>query len=443
MFTNQSNSNYTAKIIRCGEVSPIDGADSIATIIVDYRTVVVAKTTDPKETRIYFPPESQLSHKLLSKLNEYRVDNNKDNLNENVVSKGGFFEENRRVKVIKLRGVKSNGYTIPAVDFAKVYGILVEDIEANIGEYFDTVNGELVCNKYIVPVKQSGSQKTGKQKPKLTRLVEGQFQFHSDTANLRRSMTELNKDDNIVIHNKLHGTSWIVSNVLVKRQLSILDRIAAFFGVSVQTTEYDHLAASRKVVKNRYMEDPKNTSDGFYGFDLWGYIKDEVKTKVPKGYSIYGEAVGYLPNSAQMIQKGFDYGCKPGEYKLSVYRVTLTNADGLVTELNNFQVERFCANYGFDMSQKFYEGTVEGFLALHRTDDVLDWKVAFVSKLEELYNEKKCHLCTFHKVPEEGVVVRVLNRPTFTAYKCKSQAFLFMEKENNNNNVIDIESLIE
>lgn len=439
MFTNQSQSNYTAKIIRCGDVTPIDGADSIATIIVDYKTVVVAKTTDPKETRIFFPPECQISHKILSELNEYRVSENKDILNVNVLSKGGFFEENRRVKVLRLRGTKSNGYTIPAADFAKVYGLTLKNVENNIGEYFDTVNGELVCNKYIVPVKQSGVQKTGKQKPKLTRLVEGQFQFHNDTSNLRRSMPEINRGDNITIHNKVHGTSWIVSNVLVKRKLSVLDRIASFFGVTVQTNEYDHLAASRKVVKNRYMEDPKNTDRGFYDFDIWNFIKDEVKSNVPRGYSVYGEAVGYLPNTQKMIQKGFDYGCLPGDYKLFVYRVTLTTPDGLVTELNNTQVEHFCATYGFDMTQKFYEGTIDSFLTLHKIEDELDWKTVLVAKLESLYNEKKCNLCTHHKVPEEGVVIRIVDRPTFTAYKLKSFKFLDWEKKQNDEGEANME----
>lgn len=442
MITNQKQDNYSAKIIRVEDVFDIEGADRIKSIIVDYSSVVVGSDVKKGDIRIYFPPESQLSDRLIRTINEYR----ETHMNENPELPGGFFESNRRVKVLKLRGVKSNGYTIPAKQFAEVYDIPLSLLEENVGMMFDTINGEFVCNKYIVPMTKAQRIRANSapKKRAFERLVEGQFNFHVSTSNLRVNMSQIALDDHIVISNKLHGSSWIVSNVLVKRSLNWIERIAQRLGINVPATEYDHLAASRTVVRNRYLDPKTEVSEGFYGKDWWVPFKDTIKHRVPKGYTLYGEMVGYVMGTETPIQKcktgAYDYGCIPAEYKTIVYRVTLTNPDGIVLELSTRQVEQFCKQYGFEMAEKYFDGTVREFLTLHNIDEKTHWQANFIKKLEELYNEKDCHLCTFHKVPEEGIVVRIDNKPFFEAYKLKSFRFLFeTEKANNDAGETNIE----
>ena len=56
----------------------------------------------------------------------------------------------------------------------------------------------------------------------------------------------------------------------------------------------------------------------------------------------------------------------------------------------------------------------------------MDWRGKFISRLEALYNEKDCYLC-MNKVPEEGIVIRVENRASWTGQKLKSMRFLHEE----------------
>lgn len=445
MFTNISQGNYTAKIIRVGKVLPIPKADKIKSILVDLSTVVVGSDTQEGEIRIFFPEECQISHKLLSGMNEYRVHKNSDNLNADTSASGGFFESKRRVKPITLRGVRSFGYTVPAEAFAKVYGIKMSDIENAVGTYFDHVNGELVCNKYVKPVKEvkSGGGK-GKPVARLNRTVEGQLNFHVNTANLRRTINELQYTDRIVISNKLHGTSWQASNVLAKRNLSWWERLVTKLGVEVVDRVYDTFALSRKVVRNKYAQDPKAAgNEGWYGKDIWTHATNEVKDRIPKGYSVFGELVGYIPDSDKMIQKDYDYGYLPGNYGIYVYRVTNTNPEGVVMDLTNEQVKRFCDKYQFNMAEEFFQGTVGQFLELHNlSSDEDEWRGNFISRIEELYNEKDCSLCAFHKVPEEGVVIRLDNAPGFKAFKVKSKRFLDKESKENDTEEVNIEDTI-
>jgi hypothetical protein len=65
----------------------------------------------------------------------------------------------------------------------------------------------------------------------------------------------LSPNDNVVIMEKYHGTSFVVSNVLIKKKLSLKDRIGKFFGMNILDTEYGLLYSSRKVIKNKEFQD--------------------------------------------------------------------------------------------------------------------------------------------------------------------------------------------
>ena len=121
-----------------------------------------------------------------------------------------------------------------------------------------------------------------------------------------------------------------------------------------------------------------------------------------------------------------------------VYRVTFTNSDGIVTELTSPQVQWFCDKYDFEYPHTYFTGKYLEFITHVLKIPLSEVGLKdeeIIRKMEELYNEKDCWMCT-NKVPEEGVVLRVDRLDGFEAYKLKS--FRFLEGESKQEEV-DIE----
>lgn len=435
--SKDANPNYLCKIVELKNVRQHSNAHSLQMVDIDFQRVITGMDAKDGDIYVYFPVESEISREFLKVTNSF----SNPELNADPNSKG-YFDSKGRVKAQRFRGEKSMGYIVPLSVLEWFCG---GPIEAGVGTEFDTVYGLKLVKKYEVQKKEP-RDKQGK-KPKLSRLVEGQVHLHADTENLRKNAHKIHPNDTISITYKTHGTSWWVSNVLVKRKLSWLERVAKFFGANIDETEYDLVYGSRKVVKNESLEDPK-IKDHFFGYDLWEEIKDEIGYLIPKGYTLYGEMLGYDRNG-RMIQKDFDYGCDPygdndkPQNKLEVYRITHTNPDGLVTELSYPEIEEFCTRAGLTPSHLFYYGKAKdvkfkqsGYLDYTNEDE---WREYFVKDLESDYNEKDCFMCE-NIVPEEGIVVRVEQFFSFEAYKLKS--FNFLEKESNflDQGEVDIES---
>lgn len=418
--SKESNPNYLAKIIRINELTPIEGADKIQLTNVDFQSVVISKEVNDGDLMVYFPVECTINKDFLSHFNSFRT----KELNSDPESKGGFFDDKGRVKAIRLfKGtIKSNGYLLPVENLKEFFGDF--DVESNINEPFDTINGQLLLKKYEVPTKQG--QARGGKKPKVTRLIDGQVRLHVDTEKLEPNAWKISPFHNIAITYKTHGTSWWVSNAKVKKKLNFWQRLLRKLGVDINDTEFDYVYGSRKVVKNASLDDPKQ-KDHFYGYDLWEDIKDRVKEHIPKGFTLYGEAVGFTRDGAA-IQKGFDYGCKPREMKLEVYRITQTNDDGFVTELSHNEIKQFCEKAGLTMSHEFHYG--KAYWVLPDVDvNHPDWHKLFIEQLRKEYNEKDCFMCTNQGIPEEGIVLRVDDLFEYAAFKLKS--FRFLEWEGN------------
>jgi hypothetical protein len=437
--SKEANVNYLAKVVSLKGLRKHGNADRLQVVTIDFQNVITGLDAKEGDIYVFFPVESKINLDFLSETNSFRDKTlNKDNTKE------GFFEDKGRVKAMKLRGEKSMGYIVPSFHVAAWAG--VDILPEDVGTEFDTIGNNKIVEKYENVKKTQGHTKQGK-KPKVSRLIDGQVHLHVDTANLRKNAHKISPDDTISITYKTHGTSWWVANVLTKKRLSIWERIAKKLGIPVVEQVYDLIYGSRRVVKNSDMEDPKR-KDHFYGYDLWEDIKNQIGSNIPKGFTLYGEMLGYDRNGG-MIQKDFDYGCdydnpeKPTN-KLEVYRITHTNPDGLVTELSHPEIIEFCKGIGLPASEMLYYGTAGNWYKKNGITDVdtsnkEQWEEGFIQDLERTYNEKDCYMCD-NKVPEEGIVVRKDSVFYFEAYKLKSFKFLQYESNQLDSGEVDTES---
>lgn len=115
--------------------------------------------------------------------------------------------------------------------------------------------------------------------------------MHEDTRHFLRFLSEFEDGDLVTITEKLHGTSAVFSNILVRRELTLKDKIAKFCGVEVNDKHYYNLYSSRNVIKNKEIKGNENLNGGFYGTDLWGVWAEKLKDKIEKGLTLYGEIV--------------------------------------------------------------------------------------------------------------------------------------------------------
>ena len=103
----------------------------------------------------------------------------------------------------------------------------------------------------------------------------------------------------------------------------------------------------------------------------------------------------------------FSYVCNRGETKFYVYRITLTNEDGYTVEYPDWLMRLRAAQMGIEC------------VPLFETFTFTTWE-DLMKRVEKYYDGAdpigKAHI-------REGVVVRIENRPTFTAYKHKNFTF--------------------
>lgn len=445
IFEAPKNSNYAATVVRLSTFVALekgDGkqkCDNVKAAIIYGMSVIVGKDTPVEAIGLYFPAETTLSKEFLGANNLYRK---AEFGNVNPETKGGYFEEHGRIKTMKFRGHKSEGFWIP-IESLSYLGIPLSEFE--VGSVFDTIQGKEICRKYVPKgthiAKESSPNKKGKKVGVKDAIVEGQFAFHYDTAQLRRNSHRIQPDAIISISEKWHGTSGVFSHGLVKRKTTWIERFLMKFGVKIKDTDYGHIWASRKVVKG-VDGVAKDDAVHFYGTDIWGAVAKNISHLIPKGFTVYGEIVGYTPDGgAIQSMKGnvYHYGCQPKTHRLLIYRVTSTNVDGRVTELTWGQMKGFCTQYGLEIVPELYYGRADGFLPhTYDTDD--EWQEAFVAKLEELYvHDQMCHHNDM-AVPAEGVVVRVDRYTECEAYKITSYAFRNGESDELDTGTLDIET---
>ena len=433
-INSPKNENYSATITRLKEFVTLPNCDNVKSAIIYGNSVIVSVTAKEGDLGLFFPVETQLSKKFLSANNLYRHAQ-WGNIDQ---TKTGFFEQAGRVKAMKFRGHKSEGFwlSISCLDFLQI-----DITQFNVGDTFDELNGISICTKYIPKTTAQGVPKTTAQgvpnsRKKITdNVLEGQFRFHYDTGNLKRNIFKIQPTDIISISDKWHGTSAIVGKVLTKRNLSWFEKLLKKLNIKISETEYQTMYSSRRVIKGI----------GKFGKDVYGTVASEVSDKIPNGYTLYGEIVGYLPNGGH-IQKGlggkiYHYSCQPGEHKFVVYRIVNTNIDGKTLELSWPQMKEFCNKYGLEMVKELFYGPVTEICSFDpMLQTISEWQETLLKTIVFFYaTETNCLYCNF-EVPSEGVVVRIDHLNECESWKIKNFGFLELETKMNDTGEVDIET---
>ena len=430
--SKNANINYLAKIIDIQNFTPHPDPETTKLKLahVDGFNIVVGIDSEPG-IYVYFPTSCEINPQLLAYGNLYRH-TEKNNKPE---AKAGFFEDNGRVKAIKLRGVVSEGFLM---DWTLFHNFIVEntnkEIEPDINTEFDSIEDSgksfWICKKYIVQttIKSPKESRYQKQVKRFNRVVDTQFRFHYETSQLRKIPTFIKPDDLISITSKIHGTSGISAYVLCKRPKK-------WYEIFKKETPviYDYLYSSRSVIKNADYN-PKH-SGGFYGIDVWKYVDDYIRPFLQKGMTLYYEIVGFLPNGGY-IQKNYDYGCIPPKneqdykpeinFKVRIYRITLTNIDGQVHEFSAREVQQWCKTNGLIPVEEFYYGYARD---LYKDlNEQEHWQENFIDRLandKNFYMELNSPDCT-NKVPHEGIVIK---KEDMIPAAVKLKAFKFLSGE--------------
>lgn len=522
-----ANPNYLATICQIGETHAIEGADKIQKVVINGYDMVISKEMKTGDIVVYFPIESAISEKYLSANNLYEISEYERNSNmkevaailakaEGLIGSGkakegksvkdeakkmvGFFNKRGRVRILKLRGISSEGFVAGVDSLEKAYPSLVgTDWNSLIGTKFNYVDDEELCWKYIPPIKVVEPQTNGKQgffKKRMKRLkrfdklIPGTFVFHYDTKKLNECIDALSPQDIVTISVKVHGSSLILANIPIKKKLSLWAKIKKAFGRKVELTEYGNIYSSRHVIKNQYIN-PKANDQSFYESDIFGCVNRDFAQYLDNDMTVYGEVVGYLEGSATMIQKDHDYGAAVGEWKFMPYRITTLNEDGTKKEWNLGDVLGWTLRLKSEhpeLEKKIlpvdilYHGRLmdlypdipvdehwhENLLARMKTDtdllgmelkepmchlyekeataalEVLNAAIAenqpkkSIDKLRAEYEKWESM-----RAPREGVVIRIDDDPTAEAWKLKTEAHFHREAKLHDEGVVDMEEAEE
>ena len=435
MLEIKGTRNYSATVIRVPKVRKAENSDRLYIIDVMGMTAIVGDGWVGREGELalLFPAEVQLSHDFCRDNNLYRErELNKD------TSEAGYLDTNRRVRALKLRGNISNGLVMPLTSL--VDGLRVAP-EVSEGDVFDTVEGIELCRKYVVPVKATSAQNRADSKiKKAFKRVDNTFlPEHFDTGQWLREEGHIQPHEELIITQKLHGTSCRLANTVVKRQHTKREKLAAkFLGARIADHEYDLVAGSRKAIK-----DPNNPNqDHYYQTDIWADALSVYGDRIPKNVIVFGELVGYVPGTGAAIQKGHTYGVQPGQYELYVYRVAIITEDAELYDLSWDQVRDFCSRHGLKHVPELDRMPKAVF-------DVMDFnEVNFYEEDqahravngEQLYTDQPVRLSDGGTGADEGIAIRVERGLTPEIYKYKNKSFYLFESQELDTGEADLES---
>lgn len=410
-----NNANYAASIVEIKNTIALEKCDNIVATSIFGFQAIISKETKAGTIGVFFPAECQLSEEFCRENNLYRhKELNKD------VSIAGYIEDNRRVRAMKFRGHRSDCFFL-SLDSLAYTGININDL--SMGDTFDILNGKEICRKYLI--KTSIPNVRNPRKTKIFNRVDTKYiPEHFNTDNYMKVEDRLPDNAQLIVTQKLHGTSVRIANTIVKRKLGFFESILKRIGVKIQESEYDYVFGSRKVIKD--INNP--SQDHYYDVDIWTIKGKEVEGIIPENYIVYAEIIGFTPNKAA-IQQGYTYNLEEGFCSMYVYRVAHVNNSGLVMDLSWDQVVEFCKNNGLNWTPEIWRGYKKDFYVTNYLD-------------KRFFDEGsvQCVKLSNKDTVDEGVCVRI---DGLIPYIMKAKSPLFYEHETKllDKGVEDLESV--
>lgn len=433
---------YRAYITRIKNLRKHTNADRLLVGECFGNNVIVGLNTQPDELGIYFPIDGKIGIEYAEKNNLLRK---KDENGNNI---GGYLDpEKRNIRALKMRGEKSDGLFMPLTSLSDFTDIKTLKEGARI----DVLNGVVICEKYIPAQNNPRNGKQGNRTRNKSAPISPLFREHADTEQLQYNLSAFRPDDQIEITLKMHGTSQRTGYLPVLKgyRRTLKDRIFKREGTPIY--DWGYVSGTRRTVLETF-------DGGFYGSNAFRETHSKVfEGKLWKGETVYYEVVGFTDNGTPIMascdnkkvgdkeftkQYGntttFSYGCRPGhlggliedkeivdneaivypQSDLYVYRMTMTNEDGDVIEYTPDFMRYRCEQMGVKCVPVFYEGYIPQFI---NPNDI----GAYVMTVAEDYYDGADPIGKTHI--REGVVVRIVNRPKFAAYKHKNFAFKVLE----------------
>lgn len=404
---------YNAYICKIKNIRPHPNADRLNIGECFGNSVVIGKEYDENTLYIYFPTDGQLSE-------EYTTFNNlvrkKDDAGNNI---GGYLDPDKRnVTAIRLRQEKSDGLVMPLSSLAYT-GVDITTLEE--GFAFTAINGIPICQKYIPRRPNRAAAGAGNRTRKKRVPVAPLFAEHADTEQLAYNLGAFRPGDEIEITLKMHGTSGRTARlpVLKDYRRTILDRIFRREGTPIYEDGY--VSGTRRVVLENY-------EGGFYGNNSFREKHSKAfEGKLHRGETAYYEIVAFTDTGIPIMGSGkvpkeaqneygkemlFNYGLEEGS-EMYLYRMTLTTPEGYVVEYSPDLLRYRAEQMGIKCVPVFEKFIIP--------EDVEAGE--YVKNKAEQYYDGPDPIGKTHV--REGVVVRIVNRPKFCAYKHKN--FLFKQ----------------
>jgi len=426
--------SYNAYIVKIKKIRPHSNADRLQVATVFGNDVIVGLDVKENDLMIYFPTDGRLN---VEYCRENKLLREKDEQGNNI---GGYMDESKcHVTTIKLRNERSDGLLMPIKSLEKFTDIST----LKEGDIITTLNGILICEKYIPRGKNrnkvEGTPKE-KKKKKTDTIFYPFFEEHRDTSQLAYNTAQFKEGDLCIISLKCHGTSGRSSYTIKEKKKLLpywLYKALKIIKINISNKKsWDYVTGTRRVVL-------KNYDGGFYGNDNFRKEwHDFFVDKLHKGETIYYEIVGYVNENTTIMpecnnkktkdkefikQYGettkFTYGCGIGQNDIYVYRMTKTDEDGKIVEYSTKYTQIRCEQMGVKfvpVFDKFIFTTV---------DDLMERVNTYVDGTDPI---GKNHI-------KEGIVVKIEDREKFTAFKHKSFMFKLLEGIIKADDIIDME----
>lgn len=409
-------------------------------------TVCVSIEYTDNQIGVYFPTDGQLSIEFADANNLLRK---KDADGNNI---GGYMDPDKRnVTSIKLRGEKSDGLFLP-LSCLESFG---DTSSLKVGDIITTFNGHEICTKYIPRRNaRSGHATNGNHTRKKKAPIAPLFTEHADTEQLAYNLGAFQIGDQIEITLKMHGTSQRTGYLPIFKgyKRSLWDKIMKRDGTPIY--DWGYVSGTRRTVL-------ENFDGGFYGSNLFREQHSKFfEGKLHKGEEVYYEVVGFTDTGAPIMASAsnkklndkafikqygetttFSYGCSSTGYntypdgshdevpqsELYVYRMTMTNEDGDVVEYSPDYMRYRCEQMGCKTVPVLWKGFIPPYTIL--PDDVGSPTATdagkYIKNIAEVYYAGPDPIGKTHT--REGVVVRIVNKPKFCAYKHKNFEFKCLE----------------